>query len=58
MNTRVPIREGTMHSFGLVAIFQVLDGLMLGIKIKRQNPTLKEFKIREHRTCLGLRRTG
>lgn len=24
-----------MHSFGLVAIFQVLDGLMLGIEIKK-----------------------
>lgn len=37
-----------MHSFDLVPIFQVLDGLMLGIEIKRQNIILKKFRIRKY----------
>lgn len=58
MNTGVLIREGTMHSFDLVPIFQVLDGLMIGIEIKRQNLILKNFRIRKHQRFLGLKGTG
>lgn len=47
-----------MHSFDLVPIFQVLDGLVLGIEIKRQNLILKKFRIRKHQRFLGLKGTG